>query len=448
MKKNARHVIEIKEATSKGFGLGYVGDFVVFVADGLPGDVIDTIIVKVKKTYGYGKIAQIITPSPFRKKSPCAVSEQCGGCQWQHCDYNAQLGFKKQIVIKALEKIGGLKNPPVNDVIGMENPIRYRNKAVFPVTPQGIGMYALRSHRLIEITDCNIQHIAHIGIISAVKKYMLQYKIIAYDEIAHKGLVRHIIIRTSFSSGEVMVVLVLNGKKLPAPHAAFIEELAAQGVTTILINENTTKGNTIMGDNFKTLSGTGYIYEKIGDAKYQLSAPSFFQINPVQTTTLYETALSQAALDGTQDVIDAHCGVGSIAIFVAKHARHVLGVDIVAPAVADAQKNAELNGIKNADFVCGAAEEVIPRLMQSGEISPDVVFLDPPRKGCEKELLHALCEALIKKIVYVSCDPATLARDIKILVEGGYEIVTVQPVDMFPFTGKVETSVLLRHRNT
>ncbi|MCL2197912.1 MAG: 23S rRNA (uracil(1939)-C(5))-methyltransferase RlmD, partial [Defluviitaleaceae bacterium] len=332
IKKNAKHIIEIKEATAKGFGLGYIGDFVIFVADGLPGDVIDTIIVKVKKTYGYGKISQIITPSPHRIKSPCAVSEQCGGCQWQHCDYEAQLKFKKQIVVNALEKIGGIKNPPVNDVIGMENPTRYRNKAVFPVVPAknkagfAVGMYAPRSHRIIEITDCSIQHIAHVDVLAAVKKHMRKYKISAYDETTHKGLMRHIIVRTSLATGEVMVVLVLNGKKLPAA-APLVEELTDQGVTTVLINENTTKGNTIMGESFQTLSGTGYIHEKTGEVEYRLSAPSFFQINPVQTKVLYETALSQAGLDGTQYVVDAHCGVGSIALFAAKHARHVLGVD-------------------------------------------------------------------------------------------------------------------------
>jgi 23S rRNA (uracil1939-C5)-methyltransferase len=453
-KKNTRHTIEITEATAKGFGIGYIDGFILFVDGALPHDIVDILLVKVKQRYGYGKIMQIITPSPFRIKSPCPVSNQCGGCQWQHCEYEAQLKFKKQIVINALEKIGGQTNPPVFDVIGMKNPARYRNKAVFPVVPAknkdgfAIGMYAPRSHRLVEIADCAIQHEAHIGVLEAVKNHMRRHKITAYDETAHKGAVRHVVVRTSLFTGEIMVVIVINGRGLPAGEA-LAGDLTAIGATTVLVNMNNSKGNTIFGEDFQILSGEGFIREKIGEVEYQLSAPSFFQINPVQTKILYETAIKQAELDGTQTVTDAHSGVGGVALFAAQgNAKHVLGIDIVAPAISDAKKNAELNGIKNAEFICGAAEEVIPRLMESGETTPDIVFLDPPRKGCDKTLLNALCTACVKKIVYISCDPATLARDVKILTQGGYILTAAQPVDMFPFTGKVETSVLLQRTNS
>ncbi|MCL2223890.1 MAG: 23S rRNA (uracil(1939)-C(5))-methyltransferase RlmD [Defluviitaleaceae bacterium] len=452
--KNSQHEIEIKDVTAKGFGIGYIGEFVVFIDGGLTGDVIETHIVKVKKRYGYGKIARILTPSPFRKESPCAVSETCGGCQWQHCEYSAQLKFKKQIVKSALEKIGGLVDPPVSDVIGMDNPERYRNKAVFPVVPEknedgfAIGMYAPRSHRLIEVADCGIQHIAHVGVLSVVKKYMRLHKIAAYDETTHRGTMRHIVVRTSLHTGEIMVVLVAKDKKkrgLPAA-AELVAELTALGVTTVLLNCNNFRGNTIFGNDFEILSGEGFIREKIGEVEYQLSAPSFFQVNPVQTRILYEAAISQAQLDGTQTVIDAHAGTGGVALFAAKHAKHVLGVDIVESAVQDAQKNAELNGITNTEFICGAAEDVIPEIVQRD--GAGVVFLDPPRKGCDPILLDALISATVPRIVYISCDPATLARDVKHLTSGGFTLTAAQPVDMFPFTGKVETSVLLQRKDS
>ncbi|MCL2576844.1 MAG: 23S rRNA (uracil(1939)-C(5))-methyltransferase RlmD [Defluviitaleaceae bacterium] len=446
-KKNSRHKIEIKDVTAKGFGIGYIGEFIIFVDGGLTGDIIETHIVKVKKRYGYGKIIQIISPSPFRKESSCPVSDICGGCQWQHCEYSAQLVFKKQIVKSAFEKIGGISDPPVFDVIGMENPGRYRNKAVFPVVPAknkdgfAIGMYAPRSHRIIEVEDCQIQHIAHVGVLSAVKKHMRRHKITAYDETIHKGILRHIVVRTSLHTGEVMVVLVVNDK-LPG-RTELTDALTTLGVSTVLINRNNSKGNTIFGYDFEILSGEGFIREKIGEIVYQLSAPSFFQVNPVQTKILYETAIAQAKLDGTQIVIDAHVGVGGVALFAAKHAKSVLGVDIVESAIKDAQKNAALNGIANAKFICGAAEDIIPEIVLRDGV--DVVFLDPPRKGCDAILLDALIAAKIPKIVYISCDPATLARDIKHLISGGFTLIAAQPVDMFPFTGKVECCVSL-HR--
>jgi len=446
-KKNTRHIIEVKEPTAKGFGVGYIDGYIVFIDGALPNDVIDTHLVKTKTRYGYGKIMEIQTPSPVRIKSPCPVSKDCGGCQWQHCEYQAQLIYKKQIVKDALERIGGLTNPPVFDVIGMENPTRYRNKAVFPIVPAknkngfAIGMYAPRSHRIIEVEDCGIQHEVHVKILAVMKEHMRKHKITAYDETIHKGLMRHIIIRTSLHTNEVMVVLIANGREIPAM-SELTENLTNNGATTVIFNRNKSKGNTIMGEFFQTLSGTGFIRERLGEIEYQLSAPSFFQVNPIQTKILYDTAITQAELNGTQTVIDAHVGVGGVALFAAKQAKSVLGIDIVESAINDAKKNAELNGIENAQFQQGAAEEIIPKLMEK-QSRPDIIFLDPPRKGCDPALLDALITAEIPKIIYISCDPATLARDIKRLCNGNYTLTATQPVDMFPFTGKIESIATL-----
>jgi len=466
VKKNSQHIIDIQSVTAKGFGVGYVQDFTLFVEGGLPGDKLLVHILKVKPRYGYGKILNIVAPSPSRIKSPCPVSDRCGGCQWQNCDYQAQLGFKKQIVIDALERIGGIANPPVRDVIGMENPQRYRNKAVFPVVPAdnndgfAIGMYAPRSHRIIEVEDCGIQHIAHVKVLAVVKEHMRRHKITAYDETAHKGIMRHIVIRTSLATKEVMTILAINNEAIPG-ETELTEKLTEIGVTTAIINRHHSRGNAVLGDDFRVLYGQGFIRESLGSEKpieYQLSAPSFFQVNPVQAAVLYDTAISQAQLDGTQTVIDAHVGVGGVALYAARNSKGVIGVDIVPSAISDAKVNAALNGIENAEFILGAAEEVIPALLQSKAeettlallpvATAQVVFLDPPRKGCEPALLDALIAAKIQRIVYISCDPATLARDIKRLVSEGYALADAQPVDMFPMTGKVETTVLLCRNDT
>ncbi|MCL2048423.1 MAG: 23S rRNA (uracil(1939)-C(5))-methyltransferase RlmD [Defluviitaleaceae bacterium] len=484
MTKNSCHIIEIIGVTEKGFGVGYVGELVVFVDGGLTGDVVEARLVKVKKSYAYGKIIQIVTPSPHRISSPCAVSSQCGGCQWQHCDYTAQLHFKKQIVTTALSRIGGVDTESftIHDTIGMKEPFRYRNKAVFPIVPNGdgfaFGMYAPRSHRLIEVSDCLIQHESHIGVLSALREHMQRFKITAYNEAAHRGLMRHVVIRTSFYTQEIMVVLVVNGRDFP--HAdTFVQALSSHGINnaTVLVNSNTTKSNTILSNKLKLISGTGFIREKIGDIEYQLSALSFFQVNSVQARVLYETAIAQAGLTGAETVIDAHCGVGGVALFAAKHAKKVIGVDIVSSAIDDARKNAALNGITNAEFVLGAAEDVIPRMLGTAEelltpqsvlapqelidplgkgitppsqtnnlfggVIPSVIFLDPPRKGCDVVLLQAIIAAGIGRVVYISCDHATLARDIKVLAAGGYGLESVRLVDMFPFTGKVEGVAVL-----
>ena len=448
--RNKQYNVKIADVTAKGFGVGDINGFTMFVDGALPGERINMLALKVKSRYGYGKILEIKKSSAQRVESKCPVSDRCGGCQFQHYSYAAQLDVKKRLVYDALKRIGGVENPPVLDVIGMETPERYRNKAVFPIVPTAesgfaIGMYAARSHRIIRISDCIIQHSAHVNVIRALQEHMIMHGISAYDETVHKGLVRHIIVRTSLTTDEVMVVLVINGKNFPAEQE-FCEALVQDGATTVVINTNKSVGNTILSDDFRVLHGTGFICEKIGDIEYQLSPPSFFQVNPVQTKVLYDTALQQAGLTGSETILDAHVGVGGVLLYAAKNAGKIIGVDIVKEAVADAEKNAVLNGIKNSKFICGAAEKIIPEMLKNEEVKPDVVFLDPPRKGCEAALLNAIADAKIEKIVYISCDPATLARDVKILRE--YRLETVQPVDMFPFTGKVETSVLLQRKDS
>jgi len=447
VKKNQLLTIEIENVTAKGFGVSRVDDFVLFTEGAITGDKILARVIKVKTRYGYGKLEKILRPSPHRIKSPCPVSAKCGGCQWQDCDYQAQLGFKQAIVADNLARIGGIANPPMSEIIGMDVPQPYRNKAVFPVvpTPGGfeIGMYMPRSHRIVPVEHCAIQHPAHVPVLAALRQHMTAYDIPAYDETLHKGIMRYVIVRTSLATGEIMVVLTVNANGVPQEEE-LLETLTGIGATTIVINRNREKGNTIMGSGFRVATGPGFIRERIGQIWYQLSAPSFFQVNPVQTAKLYDAAIQMAGLTGHETVMDAHVGVGGVALQAAGSARAVIGVDIVEEAIRDAEVNAAINGITNAKFVCGAAEEVIPEMLASGAAVPDVVFLDPPRKGCENALLDALTQAKVKTIVYISCDPATLARDVKRLVAGGYELEAVQPVDMFPMTGKVEVVMGLR----
>ena len=455
VKKNTQHVLKIESVTAKGFGVGYIDGFTMFVDGGLSGDKLRIHVLKAKFRYGYGKIIEIISPSPHRIESQCPVFDRCGGCQWQNCEYSAQLGFKKQIVIDALQRIGGIQNPPVLDVLGMRNPVHYRNKAVFPIVPAdnehgfSIGMFSARSHRIVELDSCNIQHPAHVAVLKAVKKYMRRNKIFPYNETTHRGLMRFVMIRTSLATGEVMVVLTVNADKLPLEDK-LAQDLEGAGATTVVISRNTAKNNLVLGSSFRVLTGNGFIRERIGHVTYQISAPSFFQINPVQTKALYEMAVLQAGLNSNDVIIDAHVGAGGVSLYAARHAKKIIGIDIVQEAIDDGEKNAAINGITNMQFICGAAEEVVPKLISVGdtvsptEIIADIVFLDPPRKGCDPALLTALISANIKKLVYISCDPATFARDVKILADGGYVLETVQPVDMFPHTGKVEVTALLK----
>ena len=416
LKKDDFTVIDIVDLNADGFGVGRVNDFVLFVNGGLPGDKLEVKFIENKKSYGIAEIVKVLLPSTHRVKPRCPATNRCGGCQWQHCDYQTQLLFKKKIVIDALTRIGGIKEPPVKDVVGMENPWSYRNKAAFQTSTESgmftIGMYEPQSHRIVEVDKCAIQHPAHILIIKTLREFGSLLNI------------RRVVIRVGFSTSDVMVNI-----ETDKPDDSLIKALKSAGATTILLNK-------------KLVFGPGYIREQLADIFYHISASSFFQVNPLQTKVLFDIALNQALPKNSEEFsfVDAHCGVGSIALYAAKKARYGIGVDSEPNAIKDAKKNAALNGIKNIKFLRNTAEAALPELLDK---KPHTVFLDPPRKGCGSELISALITNTPKNIVYISCEAATLARDIKKLTKGGYNLIDVRPVDMFPMTGKTEVSCLL-----
>ena len=477
--KNGEYVAEIVGIGHEGEGVGRIDGYTLFIPGALPGERVRTRVIKVKKQYGYGKLLEVLEPSADRIGAPCPIYDKCGGCQLQHLDYAAQLRHKRQIVVDALERISKLtvqkdgaadgqeplreeKQKPlsaaldgdgqqegivVHPTLGMANPWQYRNKAQVPIgeVEGGLvgGFYAQGSHRIIDMDECLIQHEANDEAVRTVKTIARNHGIPAYQEETHSGLLRHVVVKFGFATGEMMVVLVLNGKWLaPELQAAVVEDIreALPAVKSICLNFNTLRTNVIFGDRTEVIWGSDVIHDTIGDVKFAISARSFYQVNPVQTEVLYRTALDYAGLTGGETVIDAYCGIGTISLFLARHAGHVHGVEIVAEAIADARKNAELNDLHNVSFAVGKAEEVIPAWRAEG-IAPDVIVVDPPRKGCEPELLDTMLAMRPARIVYVSCNPATLARDLRVLADGGYRAVEAQPVDMFPWTVHVECVV-------
>ncbi len=447
--KNEDYIIKINDIGENGEGIGKIDDFVVFVEGALPNEEVLIKLVKLKKSYGYGKLLEILKKSPFRVEPVCNSFKRCGGCSLQHLEYSEQLKFKTKLVRDNLQRIGGFSDVFVEDTIGPENPYHYRNKAQFPVgiSKDGlsIGFFAPRSHNIINISKCFIQNEINEEIISIVKEFMLKYNIPPYDETSHKGVIRHIMTRTAVVTGEVMVCIIINGKKLPK--ASILVEMLCKvsGVVSIVLNHNTKKTNVIMGDDISILYGKGFITDFIGDFKFEISPLSFFQVNPVQTKVLYQTALDFAELRGDETVIDAYCGIGTISLFISQKAKKVIGVEIVPQAIDDARRNAEINNVSNVEFIVGKSEEVIPELYETKGIFADVLFLDPPRKGCDEKLIDMILKMLPQKVVYVSCNSATLARDLKLLA-GEYEICRVQPVDMFCMSWHVETVVILNKK--
>jgi len=447
--KNEYYEIEIDSLGHEGEGVGRIEGYTVFVPNGLPGDRLKIKILKVKKTYAYAKLVDIIHPSSDRVTPLCPAFIKCGGCQLQHLAYAQQLRMKKQKVIDNLQRIGKIENIVVHDVIGMEKPERYRNKAQFPVGAGSdskdikVGFYAPRSHNIVEIKGCYIQHEINDDIVKTVKAWMQQYNIPPYDESAGRGLIRHIFTRVGVKSGEIMVVLVTNGTRIPEKeHLIKALQDISRNIVSIIQNINTKKTNVILGEENKVLWGKDSIIDYIGNIKFRISPMSFYQVNPVQTEVLYNKALEYAGLTGEETVFDIYCGIGTISLFLAQKAKKVVGVEIVPQAVEDAKKNAELNGINNVEFHEGAAEEVIPKLYEQGYQS-DVVVVDPPRKGCDEVLLDTIVKMQVEKIIYVSCNPSTLARDLRYLEDRGYKTMEAQPVDMFPHTSHVETVCLL-----
>jgi 23S rRNA (uracil1939-C5)-methyltransferase len=442
VEKNKEYEIEITGMGHEGEGVGRIENFTVFVQGALQGETVLAKIIKVSKNYAVGKLIKVIKASPDRTNPVCEIYKKCGGCQLQHTSYEAQLRVKKQRVIDAIERIGKLEDVVVHDTIGMANPYRYRNKVQLPVGEKNgeiqIGFYAPKSHDIIDMDVCHIQDEIADEVVKLTRKWMKSYGIKPYNEETGTGVVRHIMVRRGFKTGEVMVVLISNTREVPYIEE-FIELISKniKGIKSIIQNINSKKTNVILGESSRTLWGDNTITDYIGKFKFNISPQSFFQVNPVQTEVLYNKALEYANLTGNEVVFDAYCGTGTISLFLAQKAKKVYGVEIVPQAIENAIENAKQNGVENAEFIVGESEKVIPELIEKG-ISADVVVVDPPRKGCERELLEAIAKMAPQRLVYVSCDPGTLARDLGILDELGYKTIEIQPVDMFPMTAHVE----------
>lgn len=444
VEKNRDYIIKIDNLGYEGEGVGRINNFTVFVPGVLPGEEAEVKIIKVNRNFAFGKLIRIIHKSEDRIDPLCTL-KRCGGCQLMHLSYDAQLEFKRQRVEDAVRRIGKLDDVKINNTIGMMDPYRYRNKAQFPVCRKdgkiSVGFYAPRSHEVVDTPSCMIQDEVSDTVMEIIRKWVEKYDISVYDESAGKGLLRHIMVRKAFKTGDVMVVLVINGSSIPAADA-LVDTLKDNipGLKSIIQNINRESTNVVLGDNNRTLYGSDTITDYIGDLKFQISPQSFFQVNPVQTEVLYRKALEYASLNGDETVIDAYCGTGTISLFLARKSRMVYGVEVVEQAVLDAQKNAMENNIKNVEFIAGESEKVIPELCSKG-IKADVIVVDPPRKGCDVELLITIASMKPERIVYVSCDPGTLARDLKYLSENGYKVMEIQPVDMFPVTAHCEAVV-------
>lgn len=450
IEKNRDYIVTIENYGHEGEGVAKVEGFTVFIAGALKGEVVKVKIIKVNKNYGVGKLLEVIEASEKRVEPVCGTYKRCGGCNLQHYSYEEQLNFKTERVKNVISRIGKLEDVIIHNTLGMETPYNYRNKVQLPVGATGeeilVGFYAPRSHDIINMDKCYIQDEVGDQVIALTKQWMKKFKISPYDEKSHSGKVRHIMVRKGFKTGEIMVVLVTRSEELPHKQE-FIDLIKENidGVVSIIQNINKEKTNVILGLKSLTLWGQDHISDYIGEFKFNISPLSFFQVNPMQTEMLYGKALEYAGLTGEETVFDAYCGTGTISLFLSKKAKKVYGVEIIPEAIENAKENARANGVTNAEFIVGKSEEEIPKLIAQG-IKADVVVVDPPRKGCEESLLKALAEIKPRRIVYVSCDPATLARDLGILDSLGYKTLEIQPVDMFPQTSHVETCVLMQRK--
>lgn len=462
MKKNDHFVVNIEDISEDGAGIGKTEGYIWFIKDTVIGDEVEAAVMKQKKNYGFARMIRVLKPSPYRIEPKCPVSRSCGGCQLQAVDYQEQLRFKERKVYQHLTRIGGVKelslpgeggNLEMEPIIGMENPWRYRNKAQFPFgrNKEGeivFGFYAGHTHAIIEQDDCLLGAEENREILIIIREYMKEFQIPPYDEITHTGLIRHVLIRKAFYTGEIMVCLVVNGKELPYADclAERLDELI-DGMTSVSYSINSEKTNVIMGKEIVHVWGLEYITDFIGKIQYRISPLSFYQVNPIQTERLYQTALEYAGLSGEEIVWDLYCGIGTISLFLAQKAKKVYGVEIIPEAVEDARRNAKLNGIKNAEFFVGKAEEVLPEQNEKKKEYAKVIVVDPPRKGCDPICLETIVKMAPEKVVYISCNSATLARDVKVLSKNGYQVSRVRTVDQFGWSVHVETICLLTRIN-
>lgn len=462
-RKNDIVQVQITDIGTNGEGIGKTNGFTLFVRDAVMGDLVEVQIMKVKKRYGYARLLNLIEPSALRVEPPCPVFGPCGGCQIQNMRYDAQLEWKEKTVVNDLEKIGGFRGGyELEPIAGMETPYRYRNKAIFPIRTDRngalvAGFYAQHSHRVVPLfsvqkdgsfretktDDCLIEAPVCRDVLQTVLAWAAANGLDAYDEESGRGLLRNVLIRTGYHTGEILVCLIINAKKLP--HADMLADALEKipGMTSISYSPNRERTNTIMGKKVVTIAGKDSIEDTIGPIRYAISPLSFFQVNPIQTSRLYEKVLEYADLSGNEVVWDLYCGIGSISLFLAQKARRVIGVEIIPQAVEDAKQNALRNGLSNAEFYTGKAEEVAEALYRREDARADVVVVDPPRKGCDATLLETILRMRPGKVVYVSCNPATLARDLAILRDGGYLLKKVRPYDLFAHACHVETVALL-----
>ena len=451
MEKNTLVELDITSTTSEGSGVGRSDGFVVFVPGAAEGEKIVAQILKVQKNYAFGKLNKIIIQSPERTIPDCPVYQSCGGCVFRHISYKEELRIKEQRVRDALKRIGGL-SVNVDPIVGATNPDRYRNKAQLPVGKNKdgnlkIGFYAPRSHNIIDNRDCLLQPELFEQAVNTVSEWIEKYKIPVYDEISNTGLIRHLYLRIAEMTGQVMVTIVANGDRLPH-QVELIEALKKDidGLTSVVLNINTEQTNVILGEKCTTLWGEDAIIDILCGLKFVISPLSFYQVNRKQAEKLYEKAAEYSGLTGTETVLDLYCGTGTIGLSMAKNAGKIIGVEVIPEAVLDAKINAKQNNIMNAEFICEDAAKAAELLLKEG-VTPDVIILDPPRKGCEPALIETVVNLSPKRIVYVSCDPATLARDLSIFDKSGYSAIKAAPFDMFPRTGHVECVVLMVREN-
>ncbi len=453
--KNQIIQVEITDMGTEGEGIGKINGFTFFIKDTVIGDVVEAKVMKAKKNYAYARLEKVVTPSSFRVEPKCKFARSCGGCQLQAMDYEKQLEFKNRKVKNNMLRIGGFSEELLDSImeepVGMEVPYYYRNKAQFPFgyDKEGntiTGFYAGRTHSIIANTDCMLGVKENRQILEIILEFMEQYDITAYNEETGEGLLRHVLIRKGFSTGQIMVCLVINGVKIPFVEKLIENLILVEGMTSISLSINRERTNVIMGTDIRLLWGKERIEDTIGDLTFTISPLSFFQVNPVQTGRIYRQALEYADLQGNETVWDLYCGIGTISLFLAQKAKQVYGVEIIPQAIEDAKANAVCNGLNNAEFFVGKAEEVLPQKYENEGIYADVIVVDPPRKGCDEDCLRTMVQMKPKRIVYVSCDSATLARDAKYLCENGYELRKVRAFDNFSQSVHVETVALLHRK--